>query len=138
MASLRTLAAAKLACTLSTFQSNHEGALVERIHDVPAQGVDMVVINAGAYTHTSVAIRDALLGVGVPFVEVHVSNVHAREDFRRRSYLSDAAVGVVCGLGTYGYEAAIEFVVRHIAAIPLASSSPSSSSPSSTVERSSA
>ena len=73
---------------------------------------DWIIINAGAYTHTSVAIRDALSGVGIPFVEVHISNVHAREPFRHRSYLSDKASGVVVGLGTFGYQAALQFVAR--------------------------
>ncbi|OAA56096.1 3-dehydroquinate dehydratase [Cordyceps fumosorosea ARSEF 2679] len=98
---------------VEAFQSNHEGAIVDRIH--AARGVaDVVVINPGAYTHTSVAIRDALLGVELPFVEVHVSNVHAREEFRRTSYLSDKAEAVVCGLGVFGYAAAIEFAAKHV------------------------
>lgn len=103
--------AADLGVRLSCFQSNHEGALVDKIQ--AARGtVDWMIINAGAYTHTSVAIRDALAGVGIPFVEVHISNVYAREDFRHRSYLSDKAAGVVAGLGTFGYEAALQFTVR--------------------------
>lgn len=103
--------AADLGVRLSCFQSNHEGALVDKIQ--AARGtVDWVIINAGAYTHTSVAIRDALAGVGIPFVEVHISNVYAREDFRHHSYLSDKAAGVVAGLGTFGYEAALQFAVR--------------------------
>ncbi len=98
---------------IEAFQSNHEGAIVDRVQ--AARGlVDVVVINPGAYTHTSVAIRDALLGVELPFVEVHISNVHAREEFRRRSYLSDKAEAVICGLGVFGYTAAIEFAVKHI------------------------
>lgn len=100
--------------TLTTYQSNHEGALVDRIHRCllssdPEDKVDAIIINPGAYTHTSVAIRDAILGVGVPFVEVHISNVHAREEFRRHSYLSDKAQAVICGLGVFGYVAAVEF-----------------------------
>ncbi|KAI9903701.1 hypothetical protein N3K66_000230 [Trichothecium roseum] len=107
--------AATLGVTVQTFQSNHEGAIVDRIHAAAREeGSDAVVINAGAYTHTSVAIRDALLGVGLPFVEVHVSNVHAREGFRSRSYLSDKAEAVICGLGVYGYAAAIEFAAKHM------------------------
>lgn len=103
--------AADLGVRLSCFQSNHEGALVDKIQ--AARGtVDWVIINAGAYTHTSVAIRDALAGVGIPFVEVHISNVYAREAFRHHSYLSDKAAGVVAGLGTFGYEAALQFAVR--------------------------
>ena len=103
--------AADLGVRLSCFQSNHEGALVDKIQ--AARGtVDWMIINAGAYTHTSVAIRDALAGVGIPFVEVHISNVYAREAFRHHSYLSDKAAGVVAGLGTFGYEAALQFAVR--------------------------
>ena len=105
--------AKSLASSIESFQSNHEGSIVDRIH--AARGtVDAIVINAGALTHTSVAVRDALLGVDIPFVEVHISNVHAREEFRRHSYLSDKAVAVICGLGIYGYEAAVEFVIRHM------------------------
>lgn len=103
--------AADLGVRLSCFQSNHEGALVDKIQ--ASRGtVDWMIINAGAYTHTSVAIRDALAGVGIPFVEVHISNVYAREAFRHYSYLSDKAAGVVAGLGTFGYEAALQFAVR--------------------------
>ncbi|CRK32134.1 hypothetical protein BN1723_003812 [Verticillium longisporum] len=105
--------AAGLNVHLEAFQSNHEGAIVDRIHD--ARGTaDAIVINPGAYTHTSVAIRDALLGVDIPFVETHISNVHAREAWRRHSYLSDKAVAVICGLGTHGYTAAVEFAARHM------------------------
>ncbi|MGE8588883.1 type II 3-dehydroquinate dehydratase [Alcaligenes sp. WGS1538] len=93
------------------FQSNHEGGLVDRIHQARAEGVDFIIINAGAYTHTSVAIRDALAGVGIPFIEVHLSNVHKREPFRHHSYLSDAARGVIVGLGAFGYEAALRFAL---------------------------
>lgn len=92
------------------FQSNHEGELVERIHQ--ARGcVDYIIINAGAYTHTSVAIRDALAAVSVPFIEVHISNVYKREAFRHHSYLSDIAEGVIVGLGVYGYEAALLYAL---------------------------
>ncbi|KAJ4163688.1 hypothetical protein LMH87_005399 [Akanthomyces muscarius] len=98
---------------IEAFQSNHEGAIVDRLH--AARGVvDVVVINPGAYTHTSVAIRDALLGVEIPFVEMHISNVHAREEFRKKSYLSDKAEAVICGLGTFGYTAAVEFAAKHV------------------------
>ena len=107
--------AQSLGASLEAFQSNHEGAIVDRIQEARAQGgVTAIVINPAAYTHTSVAIRDALLGVAIPFVEVHISNVHAREPFRRHSHLSDKAEAVICGLGVYGYEAAVEFVVRHM------------------------
>lgn len=91
------------------YQSNSEGDLVSRIHAARGEGVEGIIINAGAYTHTSVAIRDALAGVAVPFVEVHISNVHKREPFRHHSYLSDQAVGVIVGLGVYGYEAALRY-----------------------------
>jgi 3-dehydroquinate dehydratase-2 len=96
---------------LSTFQSNSESALIERLHAAPAEGIDFVIINPAAYTHTSIALRDALAAIAVPFVEVHLSNVHAREPFRHRSYFSDLAVGVVSGLGAYGYEAALAFAL---------------------------
>jgi 3-dehydroquinate dehydratase-2 len=98
----------------SAFQSNHEGHIIDRIHASRLDGTDAIIINAGAYTHTSVAIRDALTGVGIPFVEVHVSNVHKREEFRHRSYLADKAVAVICGLGTFGYEAALRFCLEHL------------------------
>lgn len=99
--------------TFAHLQSNHEGVILDRIHEARGN-VDAVIINPGAFTHTSVAIRDALLGVDIPFIEVHISNVHAREAFRHHSYLSDKAVAVICGLGIYGYEAAIEYASRHI------------------------
>lgn len=102
-----------LGVSLSAFQSNHEGALVDRIQAARTDGTDFVIINAGAYTHTSVAIRDALAGVNIPFVEVHVSNVYKREEFRHHSYLSDLAVGVVAGLGPSGYEAAVRFAAQY-------------------------
>ena len=105
--------AASLSVNLETFQSNHEGAIVDRIHEARGQA-EYIVINAGAYTHTSVAIRDALSGVSIPFIEVHISNVHKRESFRHHSYLSDKAEAVICGLGVYGYTAAIEFACRRM------------------------
>ncbi|QHS08793.1 type II 3-dehydroquinate dehydratase [Sinimarinibacterium sp. NLF-5-8] len=92
---------------LTCFQSNHEGALVDRIHQARTEGTDFILINPGAYTHTSIALRDALLGVAIPFIEVHMSNVHAREAFRRHSYLSDVAAGVIVGCGAYGYPLAL-------------------------------
>lgn len=95
---------------LTFFQSNHEGALIDKIHQ--AQGIDGFVINAGAYTHTSVAIRDALAGMNIPFVEVHISNVYAREDFRHHSYLSPIAKAVICGMGFKGYHFAIDFLLN--------------------------
>lgn len=111
-ARLKTLAEAAGAVLLS-FQSNAEVALIERIHAARAEGVDFIIINPAAYTHTSVALRDALAAVAIPFVEVHLSNVYAREPFRRRSYFSDLAVGVVTGLGPAGYEAALRFALAH-------------------------
>ena len=95
----------------ATFQSNHEGALVERIHAARDEHIDFIIINAGAYTHTSVALRDALAGVTIPFIEVHISNVHKREPFRHESYLSDLAQGVIVGLGIFGYEAALRYAL---------------------------
>ena len=96
------------------FQSNHEGALVDRIQAARAAQVAFIVINAGAFTHTSVAIRDALAAVAVPFVEVHVSNVYKREPFRHHSYLSDLAVGVIAGLGPTGYRCALQYAIESI------------------------
>lgn len=96
---------------LASFQSNHEGALVDRIQQAHAAQVDFIVINPGAYTHTSVAIRDALAAVNVPFIEVHLSNIHRRESFRHHSYLSDQAVGVIAGLGPAGYAYALQHAI---------------------------
>lgn len=103
-----------LGVALDCFQSNHEGELVTRIQNARAENTDFILINPAAYTHSSVAIRDALAAVSIPFVEVHLSNVHAREAFRHHSYLSDIATGVICGLGAYGYEAALEFALRRL------------------------
>jgi 3-dehydroquinate dehydratase II len=100
-------------CELSFFQSNHEGALVDWIQSLAGRA-DGIVINAAAYTHTSVALRDALAAVEIPFVEVHLSNVFAREGFRQHSTLSDKAAGVVCGLGPAGYELAVEGLLRRL------------------------
>lgn len=96
------------------FQSNAEHELIERLHQARIEQVAFAIINPGAFTHTSVALRDAFLAVAIPFIEVHVSNVHAREAFRRRSYLSDVAVGVISGLGVQGYELALAAASRHI------------------------
>lgn len=96
------------------FQSNHEGALVDRIHAARAEHVAFVIINPAAFTHTSVAVRDALAGVDIPFVEVHLTNVHAREPFRHHSYFSDKAVGTIVGLGPRGYEFALEFALARV------------------------
>lgn len=99
---------------LETFQSNHEGALIERIHAARQQDVRYIIINPAAWTHTSVAIRDALAAVAIPFVEVHLSNVHAREPFRQHSYFSDLAIGVICGLGQQGYLLALEYLLNKL------------------------
>jgi len=99
---------------LDAFQSNHEGALIERIHAAREQGVRAIIINPAAYTHTSVALRDALAAVAIPFVEVHLSNVHAREPFRHHSYFSDLAIGVICGLGHQGYMLALEYLLNKL------------------------
>lgn len=99
---------------LETFQSNHEGALIERIHVAREQEVAYIVINPAAWTHTSVAVRDALAAVAIPFVEVHLSNVHAREPFRHHSYFSDMAVGVISGLGHEGYLLALEYILNKL------------------------
>lgn len=105
-----TAAGARMTC----FQSNHEGALIDRIHAARAEGIDAIVINPGGLTHTSVALRDALAGVAIPFIEIHISNIHQRETFRHASFLSAIAVGVICGLGVTGYQAAIEFALRKL------------------------
>ena len=99
--------------TFSHMQSNHEGVIIDRIHEARGH-VDAIVINPAALTHTSVGLRDALVGVQIPFVEVHISNVHKREAFRHHSYLSDRAEAVICGLGVYGYEAAIAYAAKNI------------------------
>lgn len=99
---------------LAHFQSNAESALIDRIHAARDEGVAFIVINPAAYTHTSVAIRDALAAVQIPFIEVHLSNVHAREPFRHHSYFSDIALGVICGLGAQGYELALQAAFNHL------------------------
>jgi len=111
---LRTVAS-EVGTEVEFAQHNGEGELIDTIHALRGR-VDGVVINAGAYTHTSIAIRDALAAIAVPFIEVHVTNVYAREPERRHSMLAPAAVGVVCGLGTYGYELALRGLTRTIAA----------------------
>ena len=99
---------------LQALQSNAEYELIERIHAAGRESVDFILINPAAFTHTSVALRDALLAVGIPFIEVHLSNVHAREPFRHHSYFSDIAVGVICGLGAQGYELALQAAVAYL------------------------
>ncbi|KAJ4149096.1 Catabolic 3-dehydroquinase 2 [Fusarium falciforme] len=105
--------AKELSASIDTFQANSEGAIVDRIHAARGE-IDAIIINAGAYTHTSVAIRDALTGVDIPFVEVHITNVHTREAFRHQSFLCDKAEAVICGLGVFGYTAAIEYAAKHL------------------------
>lgn len=99
---------------LAWLQSNHEGDLIDRIQAAKAEGVEAIVINPGGLTHTSVALRDALAGVAIPFVEVHISNIYKRESFRHHSYLSELAAGVVCGLGPDGYRISIEFAIKKL------------------------
>ena len=101
---------AKITC----FQSNHEGLLIDQIQAARQTGVDAIVINPGGLTHTSVALRDALAGVAIPFVEVHISNIYRRESFRHHSYLSELASGVICGLGTDGYRIGIEYALKKL------------------------
>jgi len=108
--------AAKSGCKLATFQSNHEGALIDRIHAAKNESVGAIILNPGALTHTSIALRDALLAVNIPFIEVHLSNVHAREPFRQHSYLSDKAIGVICGFGANGYEFAVSAALAKLTA----------------------
>jgi len=110
-----TAEAATLGHQLASFQSNHEGALVDRVHAAKADGTAFIIANFGAYTHTSIALRDALLGVAIPFVEVHLSNVHARDAFRHHSYFSDIAAGVIVGLGPIGYQLALTAVHARLA-----------------------
>lgn len=108
--------AAAAGVQLSSFQSNHEGALVDRIQAAREDGTAFILINPAAFTHTSVALRDALAAVAIPFVEVHLSNVHRREPFRQHSYFSDLAEGVILGLGATGYRLALEFALERLAA----------------------
>jgi len=106
-----TTEAAAAGHSLSALQSNAEFELIQRIHDAKDEGVAFIIINPGAFTHTSVALRDALLGVEIPFIEVHLSNVHAREAFRHHSYFSDIAEGVICGFGAKSYQLALQAVL---------------------------
>ena len=104
--------AAAAGAELQYFQSNHEGALIDRIHAARTEGIEAIVVNPGGLTHTSVALRDAFAAVEIPFVEVHISNVHQREAFRHHSFLSAIALGTICGLGTDGYRYAIDFALK--------------------------
>ena len=99
---------------LLTFQSNSESELIDNVHAAPHEDIDFIIFNPAAFTHTSVALRDALLAVKIPFIEVHLSNVHAREDFRKHSYFSDIAVGVISGLGPIGYELALQAALSYL------------------------
>jgi 3-dehydroquinate dehydratase-2 len=112
----RLLALARQAgAKIDSFQSNSEAELVERVQKAGPAGVDFIIINPAAFTHTSVALRDALAAVRIPYIEVHLSNVHAREPFRRHSYFSDQAVGVICGLGSQGYQYALQCALTYTA-----------------------
>ncbi len=107
--------AANLGISLDSYQSNHEGELIDRVQKAKKDGVGFIIINPGGFTHTSVALRDALAGVAIPFIEVHLSNIHQREEFRKHSYFSDLAIGVICGLGAKGYELALNAIQEKIA-----------------------
>ncbi len=99
--------AKELGDDLTFFQSNHEGELIDAIHDALDNNIDFIIFNPAAFTHTSVALRDAVLAVNIPFIEVHLSNIHQRETFRHKSFFSDIASGVICGFGAHGYEMAL-------------------------------
>jgi len=105
---------ATLGVKVESFQSNHEGAMIDHIHQAPGRNVRYILINPAAFTHTSVAVRDALASVAIPFVEVHLTNVHRREAFRHHSYFSDLAQAVVCGMGPWGYSAALRFAADQL------------------------
>lgn len=108
-----TALASKNGASLTCLQSNAEVTLIERIHQARTDGTQFIVINPAAFTHTSVALRDALAAVAIPFIEIHLSNVHAREAFRKESFFSDLAVGVICGLGAAGYEYAVQYALNY-------------------------
>jgi 3-dehydroquinate dehydratase-2 len=99
---------------LVSFQSNAEYELIGKVHDAPTQGIDFIIINPAALTHTSIGLRDALQAVGIPFIEIHLSNIHAREAFRKESFFSDIAVGVISGLGPVGYELGLRAAVNYL------------------------
>ncbi|WP_418289151.1 type II 3-dehydroquinate dehydratase [Mariprofundus aestuarium] len=103
-----------LGIEISTFQSNHEGELVDRIHQAASDNIDGIIINPAAYTHTSIALRDALLAISIPFIEVHLSNIHRREEFRHHSMLADAATGIVAGFGATSYLLALRGLQDHL------------------------
>ncbi len=110
--------AADAGMELQCLQSNHEGALIDRVQAAQTDGTAFILINPGGYTHTSVALRDALAAVALPFIEVHLSNIHSREAFRQHSYFSDLAVGVICGLGADGYRLALRHALQRLNATP--------------------
>jgi 3-dehydroquinate dehydratase II len=103
--------AGKAGVSLECFQSNHEGALIDRVHEAKVRGISWIIINPGGFTHTSVALRDALAAAAIPFIEVHLSNIYARESFRQHSFFSDLAVGTISGLGSRGYDLALQFAL---------------------------
>ncbi|MBL6700277.1 MAG: type II 3-dehydroquinate dehydratase [Gammaproteobacteria bacterium] len=107
-----TTKASESAVDIDFFQSNSEDGLIDRLHQAKKDSVDYVIINPGAFTHTSVALRDAFLGTNIPFIEVHISNIYSREDFRKKSFLSDISTGLITGLGTAGYEFALSSITR--------------------------
>lgn len=111
-----TAAGRKAGVEVACFQSNLEGALIDRVHEAKRQQVGFIVVNPAGYTHTSVALRDALAGVAIPFIEVHLSNVHAREAFRHRSFFSDIAIGTIVGLGSRGYDFALASAIDAVTA----------------------
>jgi 3-dehydroquinate dehydratase-2 len=116
-AQLRAIAA-EAGVGLQTFQSNHEGALIDRVHAARDDGTRFIIVNPGALTHTSVALRDALAGVALPFIEVHLTNVHRREAFRHHSYFSDLAEAVICGFGPQGYRYALSHAIERLGSAP--------------------
>ena len=107
-----TTQASEKSIDIDFFQSNSEDGLIDRLHQAKKDSVDYVIINPGAFTHTSVALRDAFLGTNIPFIEVHISNIYSREDFRKKSFLSDISTGLITGLGTAGYEFALSSITR--------------------------
>ncbi len=121
LASIESRAAAVAVETgheLVAYQSNAEHLLIERVHQAAREGIAFLIVNPGAFTHTSIALRDAVQAVRLPFIEVHLSNIHAREPFRRQSYFSDIAAGCIVGLGAFGYEVAVRAAARHLAHKP--------------------
>jgi 3-dehydroquinate dehydratase-2 len=111
--SVKTLAGS-LEVSVFFFQSNHEGAIIDRIHMAQKEKIETIIINPAALTHTSIGLRDAFNGVSIPFIELHIANVHARESFRHGSFLSDKASCVICGMGLFGYEAALMYAAKHM------------------------